>query len=115
MAIQLKRAYDKPARGDGFRVLVDRMWPRGVSKADLNVDQWLKAVAPSAELRQWFGHDPAKWDQFKKRYFKELDSRSEELLPLREKAAAGRVTFIFSAKDERFNNAVALKEYLESR
>jgi uncharacterized protein YeaO (DUF488 family) len=114
MAIRLKRAYDKPARGDGFRVLVDRVWPRGVSKADLKIDQWLKTVAPSTELRKWFGHDPAKWKEFKRRYSRELDSHAEELGSLRETAADGPLTLIFSARDERFNNAVALKEYLES-
>lgn len=115
MAIQLKRAYEKPARADGFRVLVDRVWPRGLNKADVKVDQWLKSVAPSTELRKWFGHDPDKWSEFKRRYFKELDSRPDELALLRKKAAEGPLTLVFSAKDERFNNAVALKEYLESR
>ena len=95
--------------------MVDRVWPRGVSKADLKIDQWYKTIAPSAGLRTWFAHDPAKWEEFKRRYFRELDSRAGDVGPLREKAGHGRVTLIFSARDERFNNAVALKEYLERR
>jgi uncharacterized protein YeaO (DUF488 family) len=115
MAVQVKRVYEKPAKGDGFRVLVDRVWPRGVSKADLKIDQWLKTVAPSTELRKWFGHDPDKWNEFKRRYFKELQSCKDELAPLWEKATGGPLTLVFAAKNEQFNNAVALKEYLESR
>jgi uncharacterized protein YeaO (DUF488 family) len=115
MAIQVKRAYEKPSRGDGCRVLVDRIWPRGLSKADLKIDRWLKTIAPSTELRRWFGHDPDKWEEFKRRYFQELKSHGEELEPLREKARHGSLTLVFSAKDERCNNAVALREYLQRR
>jgi uncharacterized protein YeaO (DUF488 family) len=115
MAIRLKRAYDKPAKSDGFRVLVDRMWPRGVAKEDLKVDLWLKNIAPSTELRKWFGHDPDKWHEFRKRYFRELDSHPEEVGILREKMRSDEVTLVFAAKDERFDNAEAIKEYLESR
>jgi len=114
MAIRLKRAYDKPARSDGFRVLVDRIWPRGVTKEDLKVDLWLKNIAPSAELRKWFGHDREKWREFRTRYFRELDAHAEEVGILREKMR-GSLTLVFAAKEERFNNAEAIKEYLESR
>lgn len=113
MSIRLKRIYDEPAKADGDRVLVDRMWPRGVSKDDAKVDLWLKEIAPSKELRQWFGHDPEKWEEFKKSYFQELDARPEECERLADKVNQGTVTLLFSAKDEQYNNAVALKEYLE--
>ncbi len=115
MGIQIKRVYDPPAKSDGFRVLVDRVWPRGVGKDKLKLDQWLKDIAPSTELRQWFGHDPEKWDDFRKRYFRELASHGEQVTYLRQKAAEGALTLIFAAKDAQHNNAVALKEYLERR
>lgn len=115
MAIQLKRAYEKPAAGDGFRVLVDRIWPRGMTKENLKVDLWLKEVAPSTELRKWFGHDPQRWDEFKKRYFKELGSHPDEVRLLRDKMRHGELTLVFGSKEERFNNAEAIKEYLETR
>ncbi len=114
MAIYLKRAYDKPAKGDGFRVLVDRVWPRGVTKEQLKMDTWLKTIAPSASLRKWFGHDPEKWEEFRRRYFKELDSHPEEIRLLREQMRKGDVTLVFGAKETRFNNAEAIREYLES-
>jgi uncharacterized protein YeaO (DUF488 family) len=114
MAIQLKRAYDKPEKGDGFRVLIDRIWPRGVRKEDLKLDEWLKSLAPSTELRKWFGHDPAKWEEFKKRYFRELSAHPDEIRMLREKMRDGPLMIVFGSKEERFNNATALKEYLES-
>jgi uncharacterized protein YeaO (DUF488 family) len=113
MAIHVKRAYDKPARNDGFRVLVDRVWPRGVTKEALKVDTWLRNVAPSTRLRKWFGHDPKKWDEFRRRYFKELDADPEDIRLLREKRRGGELTLVFGAKEERFNNAEAIKEYLE--
>jgi uncharacterized protein YeaO (DUF488 family) len=115
MTIDLKRAYDPPAKSDGRRILVDRVWPRGIAKNDLRIDAWLKDLAPSTELRKWFGHDPAKWDEFRKRYGRELEQRSEALEELLEKARAGHVTLLFGAKDMAHNNAVALKEHLESR
>jgi len=115
MAIRLKRAYDRPTRSDGFRVLVDRVWPRGVTKEQLKMDMWLKNIAPSTQLRKWFGHDPEKWKEFRKRYSKELASHPEEIRLLREKMQRGEVTLVFGAKEERFNNAEAIKEYLESR
>ena len=115
MTIDLKRVYDPPANSDGRRILVDRIWPRGIAKADLQIDAWLKDLAPSTELRKWFGHDPAKWDEFRKRYAGELEQRSEALEELLEKARAGHVTLVFSAKDTEHNNAVALREHLERR
>ncbi|OHB66061.1 MAG: hypothetical protein A2Y76_05460 [Planctomycetes bacterium RBG_13_60_9] len=115
MRVQLKRAYDKPARSDGFRVLVDRMWPRGVKKEELKIDLWLKEIAPSTALRKRFGHDPKKWEEFRERYFRELDSHPEAIRLLREKMRGGPVTLVFGAREERFNNAVALQEYLQGR
>ena len=115
MAIGLKRAYDPPIKGDGCRVLVDRVWPRGIAEEDLRIDAWLKDLAPSTELRKWFGHDPKKWDEFRKRYARELEQRWEALEGLVEKARAGHVTLVFSARDTKHNNAVALKEHLERR
>ncbi len=115
MAIQLKRAYEKPAKTDGFRVLIDRLWPRGVRKEDLKLDQWLKELSPSTALRKWYGHDPEKWDEFRKRYFRELDAHPEGIKLLRAKMRTGPLTLVFSSKEERINNATALKEYLEGR
>ncbi|MDE2088814.1 MAG: DUF488 domain-containing protein [Gammaproteobacteria bacterium] len=111
--LKLKRVYEAPGKGDGFRVLVDRLWPRGVSKDQARVGLWLKEIAPSDALRKWFGHEPAKWDEFKRRYFKELDGEAELVQTLRGQAAKGAVTLLYGAKEERFNNAVALKEYLD--
>ena len=115
MTIDLKRVYEPPANGDGRRILVDRIWPRGITKADLRIDAWRKDLAPSTELRKWFGHDPAKWDEFRKRYAGELEQRSEALEELVDLARVGHVTLVFSAKDTQHNNAVALKEHLERR
>ena len=115
MSIDVKRAYEPPAKSDGCRILVDRIWPRGIAKDDLQIDAWLKDLAPSTGLRKWFGHDPAKWDEFRKRYAMELEQRSEALEELVEKAEAGHVTLVFGAKDSEHNNAVALKEHLERR
>jgi len=112
MEIRIKRAYTKPARSDGYRVLVDRIWPRGVSKDEAQLDDWMKDVAPSSKLRKWFNHDPDRWDEFKHRYFDELEDKSEKLHVLRNKAKTGRITLVYSAKDEEHNNAVALKENL---
>ncbi len=115
MSIHLKRAYDKPARSDGLRILVDRLWPRGVSKNKAKIDLWLKDIAPGSNLRKWFNHDPENWREFKARYFRELVTHSDVLQKLATKAHAGRVTLIFAAKNEEFNNAVAIKEYLDKR
>jgi uncharacterized protein YeaO (DUF488 family) len=115
MAVGLKRAYDKPAKADGYRVLVDRLWPRGISKSEARIDLWLKEIAPSRELRKWFAHDPHKWAGFKKRYFNELDERAEKVQEVVDRARKGPVTLVYAAKDEQNNNAVALKEYLQRR
>jgi len=112
--IVLKRAYDPPDPADGFRVLVERLWPRGLRKAEAQIDLWVKEAAPSTMLRRWFGHDPAKWVEFKRRYFAELESRRNVLAPIVNRAQAGRVTFVFAARERRYNNAVALKEFLTS-
>ena len=108
--LQTKRIYEKPAESDGRRVLVDRLWPRGIAKEDAKIDRWLKEVAPSNELRNWFGHDPDKWAEFKKRYFKELAQHKDVLHELLERD--GTLTLVYAAKDETHNNAVALKAYL---
>jgi uncharacterized protein YeaO (DUF488 family) len=111
--IRLKRVYDRPAKSDGRRVLVDRVWPRGLTKKEAQVDDWLKEIAPSTRLRKWFGHDPARWHEFKKRYTKELGDRSEQVEKLVREARKRTVTLLFGAKDIEHNNAVALKEYIE--
>jgi len=115
MQIWLKRAYDPPGSRDGTRILVDRMWPRGVSKEDAGIDLWLKEIAPSTPLRKWFDHDPKKWNDFKKRYFRELDNKNEAMKRLLDIVLKGRITLVFAAKNENFNNATALKAYLEAR
>ncbi|BBA71862.1 DUF488 domain-containing protein [Geobacter sulfurreducens] len=110
--VRVKRIYDEPATEDGTRVLVDRLWPRGIAKDKARIDEWLKEIAPSDELRQWFGHDPARWDEFRERYRRELDAKAEPLDELRKLAAGGTVTLLFAAKDEKHNNAVVLKDIL---
>src|SRR5256714_15352580 len=112
MPVSIKRAYDPPDDADGVRLLVDRLWPRGVSKAAARIDHWLKDLAPSDGLRKWFGHDPARWDVFKARYFKELNGHAEARSELRKLARTGRVTLVYAAKDPEHNNAAALKEFL---
>jgi len=113
--IQVKRAYGPAAKSDGKRFLVDRLWPRGVTKEALRLEAWLKDVAPSGDLRRWFGHQPAKWDEFRRRYFAELDARPEAWRPILEAARRGNVTLLYGARDVEHNNAVALKEYLEKQ
>jgi uncharacterized protein YeaO (DUF488 family) len=113
MNVKLKRAYDEPSRNDGYRILVDRVWPRGVSKDEAKIDEWLKDIAPTKDLRKWFNHDPEKWPEFKKRYFRHLEERSEAVDEVKQRAAEKTVTLVYAAKDEEHNNAVALKEYLE--
>lgn len=110
--VQLKRAYDPPSPRDGTRILVDRLWPRGISKAKARIDLWLKDVAPSTNLRQWFGHDPARWSEFRRRYRAELKRQPEALVRLRTLARQGRVTLVFGARDARRNQAVVLKDLL---
>ena len=114
MSIQLKRAYDPVEPDDGFRVLIDRLWPRGVSKEEAAIDLWLKEIAPSTALRKWFGHDPAKWPEFRERYLREIESHPDAVAELRKQARQGRVTLVYGAKDREHNDAVVLKEYLES-
>ena len=113
--VQLKRAYDPPSPRDGTRILVDCLWPRGISKAKARVDLWLKDVAPSTALRQWFGHDPARWSEFRRRYRAELRRQPDALAQLQALARRGRVTLVFSARDERRNQAVVLKDLLADR
>ena len=110
--IKLKRVYDPASKDDGIRFLVERLWPRGVKKTALRLDAWLKDVAPSTGLRQWFSHDPAKWAEFQRRYRRELDAKREALEPILKAARRGRVTLVYSSHDAEHNNAVALKAYL---
>jgi uncharacterized protein YeaO (DUF488 family) len=112
--IKIKRLYDAPSRNDGYRVLVDRLWPRGISKEKAGIDIWLKDAAPSDELRKWFNHEPQKWSDFKKRYFIELAHKQGILSPVLEKHGES-VTLLYAAKDQQHNNAVALKEYIEMK
>lgn len=114
MTILLKRAYELPEPSDGFRILVDRLWPRGVSKTSAQINLWLKDVAPSTPLRKWFGHDPIKWLEFRDRYFLELRRNPEAVAQLTEQVRRGMVTLVYGAKDKEHNQAVALKEYLET-
>jgi uncharacterized protein YeaO (DUF488 family) len=109
------RVYDDERGGGRARFLVERLWPRGVRRADLRLDDWLRDVAPSPELRRWFGHDPSKWAEFRRRYFDELDRHPEAWRPLRDAAAAGDITLLYSSRDLEHNNAVALAEYLVAR
>lgn len=113
MIIDTARIYDKPRGSRGCRVLVDRLWPRGLRKEDVKVDLWLKDIAPSNALRRWFGHEPARWEQFKQRYFNELDKRPDLVRQLLNGARHGAVVLLYGAKDTQHNQAVALKEYLE--
>jgi uncharacterized protein YeaO (DUF488 family) len=112
--LRTKRIYDEFARSDGRRILVDRLWPRGVSKQAAQIDFWAKSVAPSNDLRRWYRHDPAKWTEFRDRYFAELDSNPEGVAELRLALGSGAATLVFSSKEESLNNASALREYLES-
>ena len=115
MSIALKRAYETPSRSDGCRILVERLWPRGLAKQEAKIHLWPKDIAPSSELRRWFDHDPDKWAEFKRRYFVELRGRRESVDAILERVRAGRVTFVFASRETRFNNAVALKQYVERR
>jgi len=114
MPIRLKRAYDEIGADDGIRILVDRIWPRGVSKKDLQLDKWMKEIAPSDKLRKWFDHDPEKFEEFKRRYQQELDSNGERVRELAEIARNQDLTLVYGAKDREHNHAVVLKEYLEN-
>lgn len=110
--VQLKRAYEKAAADDGTRVLIDRLWPRGVRKADAAIDLWLKEIAPSAALRKWFGHEPERWPQFRERYIEEVHAQAEAFARLRDIARHGRLTLVYGARDEEHNDAVVLRELL---
>ncbi|MGE5222195.1 MAG: DUF488 domain-containing protein [Omnitrophica WOR_2 bacterium] len=111
--IQLKRAYEPASKDDGQRILVERLWPRGISKDKANLTAWIKDAAPSPELRKWFNHDPAKWDEFSRRYRAELKQQPEALEQLKGYINKGKVTFVYGARDEQHNSAQILKEYLE--
>ena len=113
--IGIKRAYEEPERQDGTRILVDRLWPRGLTKEKAKIDLWLKDVAPSTELRKWFAHDPARWAEFRSRYLEELKRNNEPLSLLREEAAKGTLTLVYGAKDQKHNEAVVLQELLTAR
>jgi uncharacterized protein YeaO (DUF488 family) len=113
--IILKRVYEPASPKDGVRILVERLWPRGMKKSSLHLEQWAKEVAPSGTLRKWFHHDPAKWQEFKRQYFRELDENEKIWRPLFAASRKGRVTLIYSSSDREHNNAVALKEYLQRK
>jgi uncharacterized protein YeaO (DUF488 family) len=113
--VKIKRAYEPAAANDGARILIDRLWPRGVRKADAAIDQWLKYIAPSTSLRKWFGHDPGRWAEFRRRYAAEVHQHPEQLSTLRTLARQGPITLVFSAHDELHNDAVALREFLLGR
>ena len=115
MAIRIKRVYEEADCADGFRVLVDRLWPRGLAKGDARIDLWAKQAAPSAALRKWFAHDPDKWQEFLHRYFAELDARPEDLASLEDAARHCTVTLLYAARDTLHNHALALKTYLDTR
>ena len=111
--IKLKRAYENHSREDGERILVERLWPRGLTKLKAKIDLWLKDVAPSTELRRWFGHDPEKWNEFRQRYQKELKQKDESINLLKRKAKAGTITLIYAARDEDHNGALVLQQFLQ--
>jgi uncharacterized protein YeaO (DUF488 family) len=115
MRVRTKRVYLEPDDEDGTRILVDRLWPRGLSKEKARIDIWLKEIAPSTELRTWFGHDPEKWTEFKTRYARELKSHGEQLALLKQEAARGPITLLFGARDEEHNQAVVLQRMLHHK
>ncbi|HYI76199.1 MAG TPA: DUF488 domain-containing protein [Chryseolinea sp.] len=112
METKIKRVYEKPGHEDGVRILVDRLWPRGLTKEAAAVDLWMKNIAPSRELRKWFDHDPNKWNEFMRRYCQELNDNNDLILSLKEQAKLGTVTLLYGAKDEAHNEALVLKNYL---
>jgi len=112
--IKLKRIYDPVSPDDGKRILIDRLWPRGIKKEDARIDEWLRDIAPSAQLRKWFSHEPSKWAEFKKRYREELKDKRELIDRLRSEAENGTLTLLYAAKDREHNNAVVLKEVIEA-
>ncbi len=114
MKLRLKRVYETAAKSDGKRILVDRLWPRGLSKSKARIDYWAKAVAPSNKLRRWYRHEPEKWPEFKRRYFAELKRNTAAVQELVAHLGTGKATLLFGSKETRYNNAAALKEFLES-
>ena len=112
MDVRLKRAYEPAGAADGYRVLVDRLWPRGVSKEKAQLDEWARELAPSSELRTWFGHDPARFDEFRRRYLEELAAHGDKLAELRERASEGTLTLVYAARDSEHNDAVVLADVL---
>ena len=112
MILNIKRIYDEPSGSDGVRVLVDRLWPRGIKKKDSEIHHWFKELAPSGELRRWFDHDPDKWNEFKRRYFIELEANKKSLSELMKLADNNRITLLYGSRETSFNNAVALREYV---
>ncbi|HEY7707616.1 MAG TPA: DUF488 family protein [Gaiellaceae bacterium] len=112
MDVRLKRAYEPAAPSDGYRVLIDRLWPRGLARRDARLDEWVRELAPSAELRRWFGHDPARFDEFRRRYTEELGTQEGKLRELRKRARLGTVTLVYAARDTEHNDAVVLAEIL---
>ena len=114
ITIRVKRVYEEPDEADGRRILVDRLWARGLSKDKAKVDAWVKEIAPSTELRHWYGHDPNKWAEFKSRYAVELNTKPDKVEEILGEVQMGIVTFLYSSKEEQLNNAVALKEYIEA-
>ncbi|MCG3132790.1 MAG: hypothetical protein FLDDKLPJ_03656 [Phycisphaerae bacterium] len=113
MRIAIKRVYDNPSEADGVRILVDRLWPRGVSREAARIHRWLRDLSPSEELRRWFDHDPARWNEFKRRYFLELDGHRSLVESIRTEAARGTVTLLYAAREQTLNNASALREFLK--
>ena len=111
--VKIKRVYDPASREDGKRILIDRLWPRGIKKEEAKIDEWMKEIAPTADLRKWFSHDPAKWPEFRKRYINELKGKSDLVERLRSEATEGTITLLFAAKDAERTNAVVLKEVIE--
>ncbi len=115
MPLRIKRIYEPADDGDGKRILVDRLWPRGISKNDGHIDAWLKDIAPSVELRRWFGHDPQKWDEFRRHYQDELEKNSKAVEELREQIGQSTATLLYGARDTEHNNAVVLMDFLTNR
>jgi len=111
--IKIKRIYDPPSPGDGQRILVDRLWPRGMKKEEAHIDEWLKEISPSNELRKWYSHDPAKWPEFKRRYRAEISRETDLLKRIKNEGKKGTVTLLFSSRELELNNATALKEIVE--
>ena len=115
MKIKTKRIYDPPEESDGYRILVDRLWPRGLKKDKAKIDRWVKDIAPSKELRTWYGHDPKKWQEFREWYFDQLDAKRDLVQEMVKEGKGKQITLLFSAKNEQLNNAVCLKEYIDSK